>query len=89
MSWTEFRGDNRSVGWFQGLFQLAFHPAWTAKFPQDRQIARRSAAFGGGRRGRETGGGDPPFLTANAVPVPFGFRAAFPCSRVATARFPL
>ena len=76
MSWTECRGDNRSVGWFQGLFQLAFHPAWTAKFPQDRQIARRSAAFGDGRGDGKRAVATPLFdgkCRPGALRVPRGF----------------
>src|SRR4030095_13729552 len=75
VSWTGCRGDNRSVGWFQGFFQSAFHPGWTAKFPQNRQIACGSAVVGD-----ECGDGEravaTPLFDGKRRPGAFGFRSA-------------
>ena len=86
--WTEFQGENRPIWCFHLLFHPSFHLAATAKYPHSSQLACGSAAFGNGR-GAGNGRWRPPFLTATAVPVPFGFRSASPSSRVATARFPI
>jgi hypothetical protein len=76
VSWTECRGDNRSVGWFQGFFQSAFHPGWTPKLPQNRQIACGSAAFGDGRGDGKRAVATPLFdgnCRPGALRVPLGF----------------
>src|SRR4029434_8302161 len=75
-SWTECRGDNRSVGWFQGFFQSAFHPGWTAKFRENRQIAWGSGVFGTGQGDGKRGVATPILAALSrhaALRVPLGF----------------
>jgi len=69
------------------LFHPSFHLVATAKLPQSSQLTRRGASLGDESGDGKRAVATPLFGSKRRPPVPFGFRAASPCSRVATARF--
>ena len=83
--WTEFRGENRSIFCLHPPITSA-SPRGSAKYPHARRDSLRQRGTWGRLCGEGNGRWRPHFFTAKAVPSALGFRAASPCSRVATAR---
>ena len=85
--WTEHEGENWPTSWFHGLCHPDCHPAAYTKPRNSSEMPQKIANVGANARA-ENGRWRPRFLRDKSVPLPCGFRAASPRSRVATARFP-
>ena len=85
--WTEHEGENWPTSWFHGLCHPSCHREAYMKPSKSSEMSQKIANAGADARA-ENGRWRPRLLTAKSVPLPCGFRAASPRSRVATARFP-
>lgn len=63
-------------------------PRIDRQVPPQQAVSPPQFGFRGRTGGRQRGGGDP-LLPANAVPVPFGFRALHACSRESPSPLPV